>query len=126
MKRKGTSAGYPFSMVRRKLINLALSTQAFYKNYMLRVLQYRQLLEKDFQDNVAFNEFYIHNLKRDRIVLTNKLEKHVRINRKDLDVNFDESVEGLMSRFNVIEENKLHHNFSYNIAHIPEYESYAV
>jgi hypothetical protein len=105
---------------------IAISTIAFYKSYMYRVLQYKQLIDKNIQDNRGYNDYYIHNLKRDRTVLLNKLEKHAKINRRDFTNNFDETIERLMDHYNVIEENKLHYNFSYNIAHIPGYESYAV
>jgi hypothetical protein len=122
--RKSIFQNYHFLKV--YAFNLALSTKAYYKNYMLRVLQYKDLLEKNIENHPSVNEFYIQNLKRDRIVLLNKVEKFVKINRSNFNNEFDEKLEVIMDEFNVIEENTLYRNFSYNIAHIPEYEAYAV
>jgi hypothetical protein len=105
----------------------ALSTRASYKNYVLRQLQFKQLLERNIEQFSSLNDYYVQNLQRDRLVLMNKLQQYNnKVNKKELENNFDDRIEFVMNNFNVIEKNPLQFNFSYNIAHIPEYEAYTV
>jgi hypothetical protein len=100
----------------------ALSTQACFKNHIIRNNQYVRIQNVN---NFRFlYEFYQNNFLKEREAIVTKLENlGVDYDKEEIIYNFDETVEKALQ--DIHDTFPLQKDYSYNIAHIPEYEAYA-
>jgi hypothetical protein len=100
----------------------ALSTQACFKNHILRNNQYVRIQNISNYKNLY--DFYQKNFLKEREAIITKLEKlGVEYDKEEIIYHFDDTVEKSLQ--DIHDTFPLQKDYSYNIAHIPEYEAYA-
>lgn len=100
----------------------ALSIQALYKNHLFRNNQFSKI--PNIHGLKYLNEFYQFNFTHERDAITIKLDSiKADYDKDELIYNFEEIIEKIIPSIN--DNFPLQTDYSYNIAHLPEYESYA-